>query len=146
MNITLNDAQYRRLLTLTLMGEWMMNAIRKEPDMDYEEVASVVYAAAAGTPHETLVQQDEENVFWIPSAEFEEEVHAHIDEYDDKTFWEDLTARMTERDMMFSFGEATVKSMRPEQREREAKPIATAYSHEFEEKGLDRLFIDETQP
>ena len=85
----------------------------------------------------------EEDGIWEPSEKLEDDAHALIDQYDEITFWEELTARLTERDMIEEHGERAVGAMRPDQRERAAAPIAKAYTHEFEEVGLDRLRIEE---
>jgi hypothetical protein len=143
MTLTCSDPEYRKLMTLVYLGEWMVNAIRKEPDLTFEDVTCKVYAAAQGTPLESLIAFDDKTGNWMPAEKFEEEAHTLIDEYDDRTFWEELTARMTERDLIDRNSERTVRGMRPEERTRAAKPIAKAYTQEFEEHGIDRLGIAE---
>jgi len=143
MNLTLNENEYRRLMVMTLLGEWVINAIRKEPDLDYEETASKVYEQVKGTPMEELTAFDLNSNTFIPSEEFDEECQAMLDEYDEKTFWEELTGRLVERDLFASHGERAVRSMRPEQRTRIAADIAKAYTKVFEEEGLERLQITE---
>ena len=143
VTITLSAEQYRRLLVLTFLGEWMVNAIRKEPDPASEDAASKVYSFAKGTPVEALTAFDENRGDWKPSEKLGTEAHPLIDEYDDKTFWEELTARLVERDLIARHGERVLRSMRPDQRTRAAKPMAKAYTREFEERGLDRLFVAE---
>ena len=141
MNITFSDEEYRRVMLLTLLGEWMINAILKDPDPAMEDTASKVYAQAKDTPMAELVAFNADLLSWAPTEEFESEAHAMIDQYDDKTFWEELTARMIERDLIDQHGERTVSSMRPEQREREASSIGKAYTQEFEERGIERLRV-----
>jgi len=143
MQITLSDEEYRRLATLTFLGEWMVNAVRKDPDPAFEDTAAKVYAFAKGTPMELLTFFDRNKEDWAASEKLESEAQALIDEYDDKTFWEELTARLTERDLITTHGERAVGGMRPDQRTRAAKSIAKAYTHEFEEYGLDRFFVDD---
>jgi len=143
LTITLSDEEYRRLLMLAYLGEWMVNAIRKEPDSAYDDLASKVYSFSKGTSAETLFAFDGGKEEWVPSEKFESEAHTLIDEYDDNTFWEELTARLTERDLIARNGERVVRSMRPDQRIRASKSIAQAYTKEFEEQGLARLFITE---
>ena len=141
MTPTFSDAEYRRLMMLAYLGEWMLNAIRKDPDPAYLDTASKVYSFAKGTLLEELVTFDANDDSWNPSKPFEDEAHALIDQYDDKTFWEELTARLTERDLIASRGERAVRGMRPDQRTRAASAIAKVYTKEFEEQGLDRLKI-----
>ncbi len=143
MTPTFSEDEYRRIMTLAFLGEWMLNAIRKDPDPAFEDTVSKVYSFAEGTPLGELVEFHEEDGIWEPSEKMEDDAHALIDNYDEVTFWEELTARLTERDMIEEQGERAVGAMRPDQRERAAAPIAKAYTHEFEEVGLDRLRIQE---
>ena len=139
MNVTFSEEEYRRILLLAYLGEWMMNAIRKDPDPEYEDTLSRLYSFCQGTGLESLVGFDAENESWLATDAFEDQAHAFIDQYDDKTFWEELTARLTERDLMSVHGERAVRSMRPEARERAAAKFAQAYTREFEQHGLVRL-------
>ena len=141
MTLTLTDEEYSRLMMLSFMGEWMINAIRKDPDPEYEDVASKIYSFARGTPSEDQVVFDSDLGDWVPTEAFEENAQAMIDQYDDTTFWEELTARLTERDLVETHGERAVGGMRPDQREREISAIAKDYTREFEEQGLARLRI-----
>lgn len=143
MTLTLKEEDYRRLMTLTYLGEWVVNATRKEPDAAYEAVMDKVYAGTQGTPLESLASYDDQGLIWNPIEAFEEEAHTMIDEYDDKTFWEELTGRLTERDLLEEHGERALGGMRPDQKERLASAIAKDYTKEFEEYGLDRLGFSE---
>ena len=146
MTPTFTDDEYRRIMRMTFLGEWMLNAIRKDPEAADTDALSKLYSFTRGTPLEELVAFDDEGSLWTAAEKFEDEAHALIDQYDDVTFWEELTARITERDLLAEHGERGLNGMRPAEREREAAHIAKAYTHEFEEKGIDRLHVDESQP
>jgi len=143
MTATFSDEDYRRVMMLAFLGEWMVNAIQKDPDPKFEDLALKVYAFAKGTSLEPLITFDEPSGSWNPSDAFDAEAHALIDQYDDKTFWEELTVRLAERDLIEKHGERAVRGMRPEQRSRAAGAIAKAYTKEFENTGIDRLKITE---
>ena len=139
MTLTLSDDHYRRILILTMLGEWMVNAIRKDPDPDFEAAVARLYAFARGTPAEGLVAYDDATETWTPSEASDDEVHTLIDEYDDKTFWEELTARLAERDLIKERGERAVSGMRPNERVRAVQAKAKRYADEFERVGVERL-------
>src|SRR5664279_707023 len=124
MTPTFSDQEYRRLMMFAYLGEWVVNAIRKEPDTAFEDAAAKVFSFAQGTSLEALARYDANGGNWIPSEAFEPEAHALIDQYDDKTFWEELTARLTERDLIETHGKRGLGGMRSEQRVRAASPIA----------------------
>jgi hypothetical protein len=141
MTLTITEDEYRRLVVLTILGEWMMNATRKEPDAEYEEAAGRLYSFASGTLAESLVVHDPETGAWTPSEESDAEVHTFIDDYDDKTFWEDLTTRLAERDLLAQRGERAVSGMHPAERVRAIEAAAKKYVDEFEKNGLERLLL-----
>jgi hypothetical protein len=143
ITMTFSETEYRRLLVLAYLGEWMVNAVRKDPDPMIEDAASKMYSFAKGTSVESMVHFERNRSAWAASEKLEAEAHPLIDEYDDKTFWEELTARLVERDLMARHGERAVRSMRPDQRVRASKPIAQAYTQEFETQGLDRIVVAE---
>ncbi len=143
MNAQFSDPEYRRVLMLTFLGEWMLNAIRKDPDPDFEDTASKIYSFAHGTALEELVSFNSERDQWVASESLEKEAHAFIDQYDDKTFWEELTSRVTERDLLAFHGERVFRGMRAEQQAREISRVAKAYTKEFEDHGIDRLQVSE---
>src|SRR5579864_812728 len=111
MTLTFSDEEYRKLMMMTFLGEWMINAVRKDPDPAYEDTVSKVYSFSQGTSLEALAAFDKNAESWIPSEALENEAHAMIDHYDDKTFWEELTARMIERDLIDRHGERAVRGM-----------------------------------
>ena len=141
MTPVFSDQEYRRLMMLAYLGEWMINAVCKDPDPAYEDTVSKVLAFAEGTPLQDLILFDDNGGNWVPTEAFETEAHVMIDQYDDKTFWEELTARLTERDLVDRHGERAVHAMRPDQRTRTASSIAKAYTKEFEEHGLERIGV-----
>src|SRR5688572_22467662 len=139
MDLSLKEEEYRRLMVLAYLGEWMVNAIQKNPDSAFVDLVDKIYAQTKDTPLEKLVEFNPDDLGWVPSEAFDAEAHALIDQYDDKTFWEELTARLTERDLVEKYGDRAVKGMRPDARSRAASAIAKAYTTEFEEYGIDRL-------
>jgi len=139
MTPTFSEEEYRRVLVLAYLGEWVMNAIRKDPEAEAEDTLSRLFSFCQGTSLQSLVGYDAQHETWLPTEAFEEQAHAFIDQYDDKTFWEELTARLTERDLLEAYGERAVRGMRPEARERAASKFAQAYTREFEQHGLSRL-------
>ena len=63
-----------------------------------------------------------------------------ISDYDDHTFWEELTERLAERDLAKRTGQR-VEDIDRDEDLLELKPLEDRYRHEFEEHGLDRLQI-----
>lgn len=99
MNLELTDKQFRRLLDLVYVGNWIMNATRGENRFrDYDEVESLLFLRAmmAGMPSLGELQEGE----IIPSKAFVEGgIHEAIIEYEGNVFFDILAEDLARRDM-----------------------------------------------
>ena len=141
MQINVTPGQFRKLLILTHLGEWVVNAFRDEVDRGFEQAASAVYAGAkeAGAGH--WIEFDADEKAYYPSADLDEAAHRFLDEYDDQTFWDELAERLAWRDLCSRYGETAVDAMREEDRVKALDEIAVRYQKEFEARGVDRLIM-----
>ena len=87
MNLELSKKQFRRLLDLVYIGNWILNSTRgQERFADYDEVESLVFARAAieGMPGLAELYQGE----IVPSRAFVEGgIHEAIAEYENNVFF-----------------------------------------------------------
>lgn len=93
-----------------------------------------------------LVEYDPETGQYAPTSTYEEEgaFMDFIDEYDNDTFWDELTDRLAFRDLIRQEGEERVRSMPPEERFEKLCSMRDRYVTEFEQHGLIRIQIDRT--
>ena len=99
MKIELTKMQYRRLLDLVYIGNWVLNSTREDDRIrEYDEVESLVFShcLSHGMTELTELYQGE----LIPSREFAEGgIHEAIMAYEDVTFFEILAQELALRDM-----------------------------------------------
>ena len=99
MEIKLTQKQFRRLLDLVYIGNWVMNSTRGDDRItEYDEVESLVFSHCLehGMARLTEVYQGE----IIPSRAFAEGgIHEAIMAYEDTTFFEILAQELALRDM-----------------------------------------------
>ena len=99
MNLELSKKQFRRLLDLVYIGNWILNSTRgQERFADYDEVESLVFARAAieGMPGLAELYQGE----IVPSRAFVEGgIHEAIAEYENNVFFDILAEDLARRDM-----------------------------------------------
>ena len=134
MNLELSKKQFRRLLDLVYIGNWILNSTRgQERFADYDEVESLVFARAAieGMPGLAELYQGE----IVPSRAFAEGgIHEAIMEYENNVFFDILAEDLARRDMddvpidESNFAELTSR--------------IDAYITEFEEHGTDNILVD----
>lgn len=134
MNLEMNKKQFRRLLDLVYIGNWILNSTRgDERFADYDEVESLVFAKAAleGMPALSELYQGE----IVPSRAFVEGgIHEAIMEYENNVFFDILAEDLARRDM----DDAPID----ETNYAELASRIDAYISEFEEHGTDNILVD----
>ena len=133
MDLHLTKKQYRRLLDMAYIGNWVLNSARGEDRFrDYDEVESLLFshAAEAGMPSLAELWQGEV----VPSRAFVEGgIHEAIADYEDAIFFDILAEELARRDMddvpidENNFGELTRRM--------------EAYMTEFEAHGTDNVQV-----
>lgn len=134
MNLELSGKQFRRLLDLVYIGNWILNSTRGEDRFaDYDEVESLVFGKAMleGMPSLAEIYQGE----IIPSRAFAEGgIHEAIAEYENNVFFDILAEDLARRDMDDVPIDETNCA--------ELASRIEAYISEFEEHGTDNILID----
>ena len=134
MHIDLSAKEFRRLLDLVYIGNWVLNSTRGDDRFaDYDHVESKLFGLCKGTGMQSLVE-DWENTT-IPSRAYEEGgIHEAIAYYEDNIFYQILAEELSRRDM----GYADIT----EENYDEIVMRMTQYMNEFEHSGLDHLTLD----
>ena len=134
MNLELTEKQFRRLLDLTYIGNWILNSTRGDQRFrDYDEVESLLFGRAIleGMPSLAELYQGE----IVPSQAFVEGgIHEAILEYENNVFFEILAEDLARRDM----DDAPID----ESNYAELASRIDAYINEFEEHGTDNILVD----
>ena len=134
MKIELTNKQFRRLLDLVYIGNWILNSTRGENRFaDYDQVESLLFARAAMEGMPSLAELYEGEV--IPSRAFAEGgIHEAIAEYENNVFFDILAEELARRDMddppidESNYAELTSR--------------IEAYITEFEQHGIDNILVD----
>ena len=134
MEIELTRKQFRRLLDLVYIGNWILNSTRGEDRFkDYDEVESLLFARAAQEGMPTLAEVYEGEV--IPSRAFAEGgIHEAIMEYENNVFFEILAEDLARRDM----DDVPIDDSNCDELNRRID----AYIDEFEAHGTDNITVD----
>ena len=135
MQIELTNKEFRRLLDLVYIGNWVLNSTRGDDRFaDFDHVESKLFGLCQGTPMQQLVEKWEGED--IPSRAFADGgIHEAIACYEDAVFYEILAEELSRRDMEY-----------PEINEDNYDEIITRmdrYMSEFQSSGLDHLVLEE---
>ena len=134
MNLELSKKQFRRLLDLVYIGNWILNSTRGDQRFaDYDEVESLLFGRAAleGMPQLAELYQGE----IIPSRAFVEGgIHEAIVEYENNVFFDILAEDLARRDM----DDVPIDETNYD----ELTQRIDAYIDEFEAHGTDNITVD----
>ena len=132
MELHLTQKQFRRLLDLVYIGNWVLNSTRGDDRIrEYDEVESQVFAHCLDHGMAKLVELYEGEL--IPSRAFADGgIHEAIMAYEDVTFFEILAEELALRDL----GEPTRENYDAIMDRMER------YMGEFEENGTDHITVD----
>ena len=134
MKIDLTEKQFRRLLDLVYVGNWVMNSTRGDDRIrEYDDVESTVFANCINHGMVPLVEAYQGEL--IPSRAFAEGgIHEAIMAYEDTTFFEILAQELALRDM----DDPPIT----EENYDEVMNRMNAYLGEFEAHGTDHISVD----
>ncbi len=132
MTIDLSDKEFRRLLDLVYIGNWILNSTREDDRIrDYDDLESKIFAQCARDRRlHSLFEIEDGEVY--PSRAFEQGgIHEAIMGYEDVVFYDILAQELAIRDMG---GEPSSESEYAQMEDRIGE-----YLSEFEENGLDNV-------
>ena len=134
MELHLSEKQFRRLLDLVYIGNWVLNSTRGDDRIrDYDRVESLVFSHCLEHGMAKLVELYEGEI--IPSRAFAEGgIHEAIMAYEDTTFFEILAQEMALRDL-------DAERATPENYE-DVLERMEQYMGEFEAHGTDHISVD----
>ncbi len=131
MQIELTNREFRRLLDLVYIGNWVLNSTRgNDRFADYDNLESKIfaYSPALSEPWNGTI---------VPSRAYAEGgIHEAIAYYEDNVFYEILAEELSRRDMNY-----------PEINEENYDEILSRmqqYMEVFQISGVDRLVLEET--
>ena len=137
MKLELTTKQFRRLLDMAYIGNWILNSTRGEDRFtDYDDVESLLFAKAREEGMGVLAEDWQGEV--VPSRAFAEGgIHEAIMEYENNVFFDILAEDLARRDME----DASIDQNNYE----ELSSRIDAYIAEFEQHGTDNILVDSDQ-
>jgi len=146
MQIDFSKEEYSTFFEILEIATWVLLAHRTdEPEnrKKYQDFEQKIFGYAEALDFGDLIMYDEELGKYFPTREHDENNPARpfIDEFEDETFWVELTDRLADRDMLRILGDKKILKMTPEERFMAHHDFEEKYEEEFEEHGIERLEI-----
>lgn len=140
MSLQLEPDEFRKLIELAYLGEWLINA-HHDSEVQEEEASSVLQRLLATAPPELVAQDPETGDFFMNDAWVEQLYETYILDYDDHVFWDELTERLAQRDLARRRG-VDMDAISRDEDLMDLIPLEEKYHRELESNGIDRLVID----
>ena len=146
MKINLTKKEYRLLLDVLQIADWVMDSYHVDPPEEtqpYRELAQKFFAQAEEYGCQDLVEYDSATDTYYPAGEldFEGDWRKLMDEFVDFTFWDELMERLAERDVIHEIGIEQYSEMEPFDRADKIGEVVEKYANEFEENGIKNIRI-----
>jgi hypothetical protein len=139
VQVHLDPDQYRKLVELAYLGEWVINA-HHDTDYQDDQATSAVQALLKAGPVEGIGRDDETGEYFLEADWVERLYDDYILDYDDHVFWDELTERLAARDLARERGVSPDDIVRDDDL-LELRPLEERYRQELEENGVERLDI-----
>ncbi|MBQ8974887.1 MAG: hypothetical protein IJ072_04070 [Oscillospiraceae bacterium] len=134
MNIELTQKEYRRLLDMVYIGNWILNSTRQGDRLeDYDKLESKLFSHCIANNMPSLCEIN--GAVAVPSRAFiHGGIHEAIASYEDDVFFEILAQELALRDMSYE--------QIPEDDLEELNGRIEEYIEEFDENGVDNIVLE----
>jgi len=146
MKIDITKKEYRALLDIFHIADWVLHSYKMEEGPETEEYRNLeqkFFSFAQEMGFANLVEYDPELKKYFPTREYDETnvVMDAIVDYDNESFWEELMERLATRDLIVKEGKEKVMAMDDEERLVKTEKLRDKYAAEFERHGISRIII-----
>ena len=146
MKINITKKEYRLLLDILYLGDWVLTAHDDDeaPEKEkYQDVIQKFHSYAKEMGYENLIEGDITSNKYYETREYEDtsEVGEIIEDYNMATFWDELISELAMRDAKETEGNDAIIKMSPEERIHLLHPLEKRYHEEFMANDLTNLKI-----
>ena len=143
MQLEIDKNHFKEMLKAAMLYSWVYGGLadgRGENFTKFEKLEKYLLKKAQENNLKDSISEFDGGL--LPSDELCEELEATIAEYEDDSFWSDLTVSLGKRDFFRDATEAEMKEMSKTQWLPErAHDFYEKYEEEFKKHGIDRLEI-----
>jgi hypothetical protein len=148
-SVEFTQKQFKTLLKLAYLGNWMANANRDgsvhDPHKEeYEVLEDYLFSFAKKFGLDEWVDDEEaDKGKYYPTRQFEEGIEEEgiIDDYDNESFWDELIDRLADRDCFRVYSKEQLEKISHRERVDKLYEFRDTWGAEFEKHGIKRLAI-----
>ena len=143
MKINFTKKEYRYLLDLIYLGDWVMTADDVEDDpkkKHHEEITQKIYSFAKDFDCEDLIEYNSDFDKHNETRNFEEsEVAQYLASFEENSFWETLISRLAERDFLKDLPSGGLNALTLDEKFSGIQKHEDKWADEFSKFGINNL-------
>ena len=147
MKINFTKKEYRLLVDMLEISEWVMNShisADREETKKHSELTQKIYSYSKEAGCEDLLQYNKEMSEYYATIDYEESgLHMQlIDKFEDNVFWDTLSRQFAIKSLIEQEGEEAVEKMDFGDRALRLMELESKYDQEFSDHGLKNIKLD----
>lgn len=145
MKINITKKEYRLLIEMLYLADWMMHAhCVDRPYKEHEAFKKKILSLYKEMDAEDIIEYSKKLDGYYEVNEYDEYIQEKfIIHYDNETFWDELIDRLAERDILKEIGLEKYKAMEGIERITLFDEKRNHYAIEFEKYGMERVRIED---
>lgn len=144
MNINMTKEEYRVLLDMICISDWILDAFSKDGRRfpDHHALKIKLFSLFKEMEAEAQIEYDAEMNDFFETEGYTAEIQAQfIEPFEQAIFWDELTHRLAKRDLLNEVGLEAYRKMDAMERYKRLSALEDQYEKEFQQNGLDKLVI-----
>jgi hypothetical protein len=145
MKINITKKEYRVLVEMLYLADWMMHSHaigETQHHHEHEALRKKILSHYKEMQAEDIIEFSEELDNFYENSDYDEHIHEKfIEPYDDQTFWDELIDGLAERDLVNDIGIEQFRSMEGIERVMKVEEVKERYANEFEQHGLKHVIV-----
>lgn len=145
MKIEISKRQFKFLLELVHMGNWVANSDNPPDVIDekYEDITKIIYSYGQEAGLEKYVAYSKYSQAWTGTNYLFLESNAAklLEEYNERTFWNRLAEELALRDFHRKYSEEEIKKMPSNERMEKVLELIDRYKEETYDRDINRFEI-----
>ena len=147
MKIDLSKKEYKALMDLLNVSDWVLHAHKgvDAPDTSqYRQLIQKLSQHANEMGMSDLIEQDKVSGEYFPTKKYEDHgaYMPIIEEFEEYSFWSNLSFKLAIRDLIDQDGERKVEKMALSDRGSKIMQLEDWYTDEFNDNGIQNVKVD----
>jgi hypothetical protein len=144
MNINITKKEYRLLLDMLYIADWVLDALSEQGQSHYEHQAlkTRLLSLSKEMDAEDCIEYSKELNEHFETKDYEDAMQErYIEPYEEMIFWDQLIYRLAVRDLIQEIGITSYKKMKFIERATKIEQIKKKYAKEFDKNEVKNIAI-----